>query len=349
VNSKLSQPWLQLERIESLVQLEPALVIVGLAVAAWVFYKLFLRKLSDERHRNLSKLFRNVFFHLCIGTALFAAYYALLLVGNYGERDTLARLNSYVGLLTLLSGATIFVKTWRIIVFEYLFIGHMRVGVPLLLVNLFTLLLSVTIGGWMVTELFGLKIAPLLATSAIASLVLGLALQDTLGNLFSGVALQFDKPYEIGDWIEIHNGAQKWTGQVLEISWRATVLIGFTEETITVPNRVMAQAQISNFATKNRPIIRSQSFRFALDSPIDRVKKSLLDAVRTQPGIRRDPEPVVLLMETDESWVVAKLIYFIDNFGAQYSIGDQVIGACLASVQAAGLKLAPARLAVLQE
>ena len=347
MTSKLTQPWLQLERIESLVQLEPAFVIAGLAGAAWLFYKFFLRKLSDERHRNLRKLFRNMFFHLGISSILFAVYYTIFLSGSAGETGSMARINSYIGLLTLLSGAVVFVKTWRSLVFEYLFISHMRVGVPLLLVNLFTLLLSAAIASWMATEIFGLKIAPLLATSAIASLVLGLALQDTLGNLFSGVALQFDKPYEIGDWIEIHqDGAHKWVGQVLEISWRATVLIGFAEETITVPNRVMAQAQISNFATKNRPIIRSQIFRLSHAVPVEPAKKALLEAVRNLPGIRRYPEPVVLLMEAGESWITAKLIYFIDNYGAQYSIGDQVIGACLGSLKASDVQLASTRLDV---
>ena len=114
---------------------------------------------------------------------------------------------------------------------------------------------------WIGAEIFNIRLTPILATSAIFSLVLGLALQDTLGNLFAGVALQFDKPYEIGDWIEIQSSGQKWIGQVYEISWRATVLIASTEESITVPNRIVAQAQIANYSTKYRPITRSQLFR----------------------------------------------------------------------------------------
>lgn len=66
------------------------------------------------------------------------------------------------------------------------------------------------------------------------SLILGLALQDTLGNLFAGVALQLDKPYEIGDWIEISPRAQVWVGQVEEISWRATTMIGLFDELLVL-------------------------------------------------------------------------------------------------------------------
>ena len=163
----------------------------------------------------------------------------------------------------------------------------MRVAVPVLLVNLFTLLLSMVLGGWIVTDIFNVRLAPLLATSAIFSLVLGLALQDTLGNLFSGVAMQFDKPYEIGDWVEIQTGGtQKWVGQIEEISWRATVLIGFAEELITIPNRVISQSEISNFTRKGKPIIRSQVFRIAFGE--DQVKVRRGDAGR-RARVRRDP------------------------------------------------------------
>ena len=90
----------------------------------------------------------------------------------------------------------------------------MRAGVPVLLVNLFSLLLSAVIGFWMMTGIFEFNLAPLLATSAVFSIVLGLALQDTLGNLFAGVALQLDKPYEMGAAIEVTTSSQKWVGQV---------------------------------------------------------------------------------------------------------------------------------------
>jgi len=132
--------------------------------------------------------------------------------------NTQERIAAYLGLATLIAGAIVFVKVCRILLFEYLFIGHMKEGVPLLIVNLFTLVISIGIVGWFATELFGVKLGPLLATSAVFSLILGLALQDTLGNLFAGVALQLDKPYEIGDWIEVNNGGATWVGQVEEIS-----------------------------------------------------------------------------------------------------------------------------------
>jgi small-conductance mechanosensitive channel len=349
VNPKLGQPWIPIERIEAFIQLEPVLLIFGLAAGSLVVYKLLLRAVSQERHRNLRKLFGNLAAHLGIWVALLLVY---LFFHNVADdwlplsKDASTRLSSYVGLLTLFSGATVFVKTWRILVWEYLFLGHMKVGVPLLLVNIFTLLLSITLGGWIITEIFNVRLAPLLATSAIFSIILGLALQDTLGNLFAGVALTFDKPYEIGDWIEVQTGPQKWIGQVNEISWRATVLIGLSDESLTIPNRVMAQAQISNFSVKTRPFIRSQMFRVAYGSDLEKVRKCLLESVTGVAAVRSHPAPLVLIIETHESWIPCKLVYFIDDYGSQFSVADRVITSALESLDKAGIRLAPPRLSI---
>jgi small-conductance mechanosensitive channel len=335
---------LPLARISELVQIEPMAVIIGLTCGAWLIYKIFLRQVSAERHRNLKKHFGNLFSHLAIASGLFIAY--VVLTGFDTENEAVPIVASYIGLFVLLWVAIVFVKACRLWVFEYLFLSHMKVAFPLLLVNLFTLLLSVVIGGWLATELFHIQLVPLLATSAIFSIVLGLALQDTLGNLFAGVALQFDKPYEIGDWIEIENDGHKWVGQVEEISWRATVLIAFTEELITVPNRVLAQSRISNFSVKHRPIIRSQVYRLPFEVERDKAKAALRDAALATQGVAKSPVPLVFISESTESWLSFKLIYYVHQFGSQYFIADEINDKALAALEKAKIPLATSRIAV---
>jgi small-conductance mechanosensitive channel len=344
VSLKQSQPWVPLQRIEGFVQFEPALLILGLVVSSWVILKIFFRHVSESRKRSLHELFKNLGYHLTIGTLLFSAYYTLQQIPY--ESRLLNRLTTYIGLGTIFSGAVIFVKVNRVLVFEYLYLSHKKV--PVLLVNLFTLLMSLILAAWIGAEIFNLQLAPLLATSAIFSLVLGLALQDTLGNLFAGVALQFDKPYEIGDWIEIQTGTQKWAGQVYEISWRATVLIALGEEQITVPNRVMGQAQISNFSTQYRPIIRSLMFKLSYGADIQAVKTILQKIVKNVPRIKKNPEPFVLVSETTESWVGFKVAYYIDNYGDQNRIADEVYSKALKELESAGFELSGHRLHITQ-
>jgi small-conductance mechanosensitive channel len=287
-------------------------------------------------------MFNNLGGHLLLFVGFLGAY--SLLRYYFFELRGAIRVSSYLGLLTIISGAVVILKTWRIIVLEYLFFGHMRSGVPVLIVNISSLLVSILMGGWIVAEVFEVQLVPLLATSAIFSIILGLALQDTLGNLFAGIALQFDKPYEIGDWIEVNTGSQVIIGQVQEISWRAAVLTALTDESLTIPNRILAQSKISNYSLKTRPIIRSQIFRIDPTSDINLCKSLLLQAASRVTRIRQSPAPMVLITETHESWLPYKLIYFIDDFGSQWMVSDEIITSSVAELQRQGIKLAPAKI-----
>jgi small-conductance mechanosensitive channel len=346
---KLTQPFIPIGKIDELVQIEPALLLLGLAFAAWAFYKIFLRSISTDRHRIMRTQFRNLLAHLALGSSLLAGF---LFLSRLNE-DVIAvdRLLPYVGLFALISGVIIFIKVCRIITYDYLFLVNMKVQFPLLIVNLLTLLLSMIMLGWIATVVFNVQLASVLTTSAILSLVLGLALQDTLGNLFSGVALQFDKPYEIGDWIEVQNevqnGLHKWIGQVREISWRATLMVGFTDEQIIIPNRVMGQSQISNFTTKFNPILRRQDFRIPFNSPVERVKTLLAQGAESAEGVTPLPRPKVILTETTESWVNYRLLYYIQNYGTQFLVADQVISRCIEILEREKIECAPARILVM--
>jgi len=336
-----SAPLIPLERIQDVLHWEVALLIGVLAALSFGIYKVLLRKISTERHHNLQSLFQNLWVHTSFSLFFFGSYQYV--VARVEETETIERILSYLGLITIAWGAVVFVKLSRILVYEYLFLGSMREGVPVLLVNLTTLLLSILLGGWVVTQVFGIQVAPLLATSAVFSIVLGLALQDTLGNLFAGMAIQFDKPYEIGDWIEVHGPGQKWAGQVTEITWRATMLLGLADEYLVIPNRVMAQAQISNFSSQGRPFIRSATFRVPLGQPTDAARKTILEAVHGNPWIANEPPPIVLTTDTHESWIPLKLVYFLSDYGQQFRAADSVIESVNARLLAAGIQLATTR------
>ena len=92
---------------------------------------------------------------------------------------------------------------------------------------------------------FGVDAAALVATSAALSIVAGLALQETLANLFAGLALMLERPFEPGDWIQMGS----LIGRVQEVSWRAVrlKLIG-QEDFLIVPNSVVAKSEIVNMS-----------------------------------------------------------------------------------------------------
>ena len=216
----------------------------------------------------------------------------------------------------------------------------MRAGVPLLLVNNFSLLRSAVIGFWSLSKLFGIDLTPILATSAAFSIVLGLALQDTLGNLFAGISLQVDKTFELDDWVEIQNGLVKIIGQVKELSWRSTVLVGLTDELITLPNKLMASCQVSNFSLEKGPIIRSQLFRFKYNVDSLKAKDVIETAISQISDVRGVPTPFAYVQDINENWLAIKAIYYIDDYGKQFLIGDKVFERVHAALKQNGLVLA---------
>ncbi|MFN7455037.1 MAG: mechanosensitive ion channel family protein [Pseudobdellovibrionaceae bacterium] len=331
------------KNLYALLELEPFLLLSSLVLLAWAFYKIFLREATEERHKSLRAQYKNLFSHF-LALAVFFSIYILLQQSE--SPSLLTRSTSYIAFLAYLWGLIVFIKSSRIIILQYLFLGSMKHGVPVLIVNIFSLILSVVFLFWTANHVFNVQVTPLLATSAAFSLILGLALQDTLGNLFAGIALQIDKVFDIGDWLEIQIGAQRITGQVKEISWRATTLIGWTDEIINIPNRVLAGSQISNFSITDQPILRSQSFRLDYQVNSDLAKKVLIESIKDVPEVRTWPEPLVLITETTDSWLNFKLVYYIDNYGSQYSIGDKVVESGLKFLTANGISTTGPRLKI---
>lgn len=340
----MAEKFIQTRALYEILEIEPFLILAALVLLTWVFYKIFLREVSEERHRNIRNHLRNLFRHVVILVVLFLLYWGLQQI--HEEWSGVNRILPYLGLVTFFWGSLVFVKTCRLLVLQYLFMGSMQTGVPLLLVNIFSLALSVIILFWSVSRIFGLQLGPLLATSAAFSIILGLALQDTLGNLFAGISLAIDKAYEIGDWLEVVSGIQKAVGQVKEITWRSTVLSGFSDELITLPNRFMAQAQIANFSPDHGPIVRTQIFRLSLTSDVTIAQQVLEQVISEIPEICRTPAAFAYVNETTENWISLKILYFINSYGAQFIIGDQVLRKGLEALSAAGVRLATTRLEV---
>jgi small-conductance mechanosensitive channel len=346
MNQNLSKPWLPLERIHQLVQLEPALLLLSASLVAWFLYKFLLRKVNEERHQTFRREFARLGVYAA-GVVICVGAYALL-VPDLENSRAVVRIAPYVGLAALVFQALLFIKVCKIFLLEYLFASHMREGVPILLVDLFTLVLTALTLAVLSKEVFTLQVGPFLATSAIFSIILGLALQDTLGNLFAGISLQFDKPYDLDDWVEVSTDGAKWVGQVKEVSWRATLLYAVTEELITIPNKVIAQAQIANFSASGKPFIRKQTFRVPYGSEIPKVKEALITVARGVRGVRKDLSPTVFVNEAGESWISVSLIYFLDDYGTQWNIADQMLEQAIPALERVGVRLAAPRLQVMQ-
>src|SRR5437868_6110959 len=156
----MNERFIQTQALYSLIDWEPFVLLACLLAIAWIFYKFFLGAASTERHASIRLQFTQLFRHFIILTLLFMGY-LLLHTSTGGDFASLARVTPYLALMCFFWGSVVFVKTCRLLVLQYLFLGSMQAGVPLLLVNIFSLLLSIVllVGG--LSLVFGLDLGPL--------------------------------------------------------------------------------------------------------------------------------------------------------------------------------------------
>jgi small-conductance mechanosensitive channel/CRP-like cAMP-binding protein len=159
----------------------------------------------------------------------------------------------------------------------------------------------------------GVEPTSLLATSALLTAVVGLSLQETLGNLFAGLSLQAQPPFSVGDWLQYADGPDG-VGRVIEINWRATRLVTIGEVEVIVPNGVIAKAALRNFS-RPTPLMRHQLSMVLPDAiPPQRVQSVVLTILLDLPGVLATPPASVLAGPFIERGATYLIRYYIDDF-----------------------------------
>ncbi len=186
-------------------------------------------------------------------------------------------------------------------------------------VYLIAFLISLSAAGVQPTELF--------AGSALLTAVIGLSLRDTLGNLFAGLAIQAQRPFEVGDWIQFNQDSSQ-AGQVAEINWRATRVVTLDRVEIIVPNALLAQAPIVNFSRPEAPIRRVIYVHVPYRVRPQRAKEIILAALEGVPAVLKTPAPSVVTTAFEERGVqLCVRIYvatFPDKGKAESGVRDRI-------------------------
>jgi small-conductance mechanosensitive channel len=133
------------------------------------------------------------------------------------------------------------------------------------------------------------EIGGALTALGLGSIVVGLALQEPLGNIVSGLMLLLERPLAIGDWI-IADGT---TGKVIEINWRSVHIESILHEMRIIPNVVLYKESFSNLSRPTEDRTETYDIGFSYDHPPNVVKEAMLGILRTTPGVIADPTPEV--------------------------------------------------------
>jgi small-conductance mechanosensitive channel len=192
---------------------------------------------------------------------------------------TLVWISLIYGALTLLRG----------VLFEGAPAGSWQAKVPRLVSNLGSSLLVLLGSSIVLSSVWGADLGGFLTALGVGSLVLGLALQDSLGNIFSGVALLAEQPIALGDWIEIGDNQ----GRVVEVNWRAVHLLTLADVLLVVPNSELGKTSFKNFSRPTPAYLETVTIGFSYDDPPNRVRELLRRTALEVEGVGMEPPPEV--------------------------------------------------------
>ena len=168
-----------------------------------------------------------------------------------------------------------------------------------------TLFVTMAYASWA----FHIDLTSILAGSAVISIVLGLALQETLGNFFSGMVMQASSPFQIGDWIEVSSVE----GRVVDMTWRTVTLHTNDDNYVLIPNGVVAKERIVNYHAPSRSTARTVKIGLEYEIAPNEAKRVLKEAALESDGVLHDPEPQVLLSDYGDSAIVYTVKFWIDH------------------------------------
>lgn len=197
-----------------------------------------------------------------------------------------------------------------------------RIDAPTLIRNIFTMVAFTLFFLITFTYLFpDVNLGALFTTSAIFGVILGLALQDTLGNFFAGISLQADRPFQVGDVITV--GAQRHTGVVEEISWRAIKIRTFTNHVVLIANSNAAREPIEVCPRDNLNARLVFFNTLYTDSPAKTIHV-VREAVREADNVSDKVAPVVRIRNLGDNGVDYEVKYWLNDY-AKYNDTDALV------------------------
>ncbi|MFH1032984.1 MAG: mechanosensitive ion channel family protein [Pseudomonadota bacterium] len=291
-----------------------AALLLGALLAAWLVDLTFRRLLTTLARRWPGKLNQYLLTHLR-QPMLVTAFLLVVQVGLelfLPRHPWRAHLISLLQSLLVVLWATALIRLMRTFLDS---LGRTQQTNPALaralplLNNLITVVL-VLAGMYWLLQLWGVSVAPLLASAGIATAAVALASKDTLANFFGGVSIFVDRPYSQGDYILLPGGER---GEVVRIGVRSTRVLTRDDVLVTVPNAEMANSKIINESGEVPRFRLRAAVGVAYDSDLDQVEAALIKALEDIPEIMSHPEPRTRLRGFGDSALEYELLAWVER------------------------------------
>lgn len=225
----------------------------------------------------------------------------------------------------LLGGTSYFSAAWlggRLIGLALERVGAKQRRIPRLLQELFSvgLFLAATIATIMLV--LGQSMSGALASSGLIVAVVGFALRNVIGDVFSGIALGLEAPYRIGDWVEVESVVK---GKVVEIGWRTTRLLTRDQTYMILPNSQLARQRITNYSAPRRHYRAQVEITLDHAIAVEDARALLNDAALRAELILADPPPDTRVISYDAAGITYSVRYWVPSFAEDLDCRDSIL------------------------
>ena len=239
----------------------------------------------------------------------------------------------------VIGGGIALIRLWGLLVFRII-LPFARLSLPRITEDIFVIVAYVA---WGLVRLryAGLDLGSIVATSAMITAVVAFAMQDTLGNILGGLALQLDNSVQVGDWIKVDDIA----GRVVDIRWRSTLVETRNWETVVFPNSQLMKNKFMVLGRRRDQPVQWRRwiwFGVSLEVTPSKVVSAIEDAI-TQADIdnvAKAPAPSCVLMEIDKGYARYGLRYWLSDLAADDPTDGAVRWHVYTALKRAGIKLA---------
>jgi len=287
---------------------------------------------TGAREITTQKLLSGLRLPISLFTILYCVYRILPLVAmGFITYDKLEWLRLIVALSGIYAATEIFIA----IFIDYLLIIVQGVDIPRIFYQIIKIFTFVLIGLPVLSTDFGLDITPFLTTSAVLTMVIGLALQDSLGNLFSGIAMQVSNPFKVGDWVLM--GGQE--GRIREVNWRATTIKTFSNDFLILPNNAISKAEIKNFSRPTKVHARFVPIGLSYSDSPEKAAAMLTESTLSVNGVLPRPGPQIMLKNYNDFTIDYVIKFFILDYSKYPTIESDVRTAIWYALKRASMEI----------
>ena len=227
----------------------------------------------------------------------------------------------HLGAASFILGVFVFLALLRRYFWEGWFEKHNQVKAPKFLSQIVGLIIVVVAALVVMGLIYGHPIQGAVFGSTVVVGIIGFAMQDLLGNIIAGIALEIGKPFKPGDWLVVEGGKH---AEVIEVNWRSTRLRDNDAIYIDIPNKTIAGATIVNLTYPTREHAIRLTVGFDYGVPPNFVKDCMMHAAATAPGVLAKPAPKVFLKAFGDSSINYEIKFWLDDESRFNDIVDAI-------------------------